>query len=58
MIEKLFKDESGASVVEYSLLLGLIAIVVMVGITALGHSLSTLYTNFATTVANTNTTGS
>ncbi len=58
MIGKLFKDESGASAVEYGLLLGLIAIVVMVGITALGQTLSNLYANFATTIANTNTTGS
>ncbi len=58
MIENLFKDESGATVVEYSLLLGLIAIVVMVGIMALGHSLSTLYTNFATRVSSFDTTGS
>ncbi len=55
---KLFKDESGASVVEYSVILGLIAIVVMVAIAALGQSLSTLYSNFATTVANKDTTGS
>ncbi len=58
MIGKLFKDETGASAVEYGLLLGLIAIVVMVGITALGQSLSNLYANFATRVANINTTGS
>lgn len=58
MIGKLFKDESGATVVEYSVLLGLIAIIAMVGIMALGHSLSNLYSNFATTVANTDTSGS
>ena len=34
MIRDLFKDESGASAVEYSLLLGLIAMIVMVAITA------------------------
>lgn len=58
MIRDLFKDESGATVVEYSLLLGLIALVVMVAITALGQTLSTLYSNFATTVVNMDTTGS
>jgi Flp pilus assembly pilin Flp len=58
MIGKLFKDESGASVVEYSVILGFIAIVVMVAIAALGQSLSTLYSYFATTVANMDTTGS
>ena len=57
MIGKLFKDESGASVVEYSLLLGLIAIVVMVGIMALGQTLSTMFSNFATTVSSWPTTG-
>jgi pilus assembly protein Flp/PilA len=58
MIGKLFKDESGASAVEYSLLLGLIALVVMVAITALGQALSTMYGNFASTIANWPTTGS
>lgn len=53
MIGKLFKDESGASAVEYSLLLGLIAMVVVVAITAVGTSLSTLFSNAATLVANT-----
>ncbi len=53
MLRDLFKDESGASAVEYSLLLGLIAMIVMGALTALGHSLSTLFSNFATTMANT-----
>ena len=35
MIRDLFKDESGASAVEYSLLLGLIAMIVMGAITVL-----------------------
>ena len=48
MIRDLFKDESGASAVEYSLLLGLIAMIVMGAITVLGQSLSTLFSNFAT----------
>ena len=53
MLRDLFKDESGASTVEYSLLLGLIAMIVMGAITMLGQSLSTVFSNFATTMANT-----
>ena len=58
MLRDLFKDESGASAVEYSLLLGLIALLIMVAITALGQSLSTMFGNYAKTVASWDTTGS
>ena len=40
-------DEEGASAVEYGLLVGLIAVAIVVAVTALGGKLSTLFTNTA-----------
>jgi pilus assembly protein Flp/PilA len=56
MIRDLFKDESGASAVEYSLLLSLIAIAIMTAVSAFSQSVLTLYTNLSTTI--TSATGS
>jgi pilus assembly protein Flp/PilA len=50
-IKNFLKDEEGASMVEYGLLVVLIALVAAVGITALGTSLSTMFTNTAGSVA-------
>jgi pilus assembly protein Flp/PilA len=43
-LTKLWHDESGAAMVEYGLLVGLIALVVAAGATILGTDLSTLFT--------------
>jgi len=39
-IRNFFKDESGASAVEYGLLVSLIAVVIIVAVTAVGNSLT------------------
>lgn len=36
MLKKIFKDESGQGMVEYALIIALIAVVVIVAVTALG----------------------
>ena len=46
-IRNFFKDESGASAVEYGLLVSLIAVAIIAGATLLGGNLNTLYTNVA-----------
>ena len=46
-----FKDESGASAVEYGLLVGLIALVIIAGLTILGTSINTQFTTVAGTIA-------
>jgi pilus assembly protein Flp/PilA len=46
-IKNFFKDESGASAVEYGLLVTLIALAITVGATALGTGLDGLFTNAA-----------
>ncbi len=45
---RLDREQSGATAVEYGLLVGLIAVVIIVAVTALGGKLTTLF-NTATT---------
>ena len=42
------RDERGATAVEYGLLVGLIAVVIIVAVTALGSQLSTLFQSITT----------
>ena len=42
-IKNFFKDESGASAVEYGLLVSLIAVVIIVAVTSLGSTLKTKF---------------
>lgn len=50
MMNSFFKDEAGASAVEYSLLLALIAMVVMGAVTTLGKTLSNMFIGFSDTI--------
>jgi pilus assembly protein Flp/PilA len=45
------RDETGAAMVEYGLLVGLIALVVAAGATTLGADISSLFNNVATYLA-------
>ena len=45
------KDESGASAVEYGLLVALIAVVIIGAVTVLGHSISGMFAGVATTIS-------
>jgi pilus assembly protein Flp/PilA len=49
-IKNFFKDESGASAVEYGLLVALIAVVIIGAVSLLGTNLSTTFTNAANTI--------
>ncbi|MGD0216725.1 MAG: Flp family type IVb pilin [Desulfobaccales bacterium] len=46
-----FKDESGASAVEYGLLVALIAVVIIGAVTLLGTNLKTTFTNVAAQIS-------
>jgi pilus assembly protein Flp/PilA len=46
-IKNFFKDESGASAVEYGLLVALIAVVMAVGAGVLGTNLNSMFDNVA-----------
>ena len=46
------KDESGATAIEYALIAGLIAVVIIGGATTLGTKISSKFESIATTVDN------
>jgi pilus assembly protein Flp/PilA len=45
-----WKNESGATAIEYGLIAALIAVVIITGVTAVGTKLSTTFTNLSTTL--------
>lgn len=47
-ISSFFKREDGATAIEYAIIAGLIAVVIIVGATALGTEIGTLFKNIAT----------
>ncbi len=49
-IRNFFKDESGASAVEYGLLVALIACVIIVAVSTLGQNISAAFTSAATAI--------
>ncbi len=49
-IRNFFKDESGASAVEYGLLVALIAVVIIAAVQALGTSISTTFKTAADSI--------
>jgi pilus assembly protein Flp/PilA len=46
-LTRFLKDESGATAIEYGLIAALIAVVIITGVTAVGTSLSTTFTNIS-----------
>jgi pilus assembly protein Flp/PilA len=47
MLQTLKKDEEGATMVEYGLMLALIAVIAMAAVLGVGNATSTLFTNIA-----------
>ena len=47
ILKNFWKNESGATAIEYGLIAALIAVVIITGITAVGTSLSTHFTNIS-----------
>ncbi|MBQ0131535.1 MAG: Flp family type IVb pilin [Comamonas sp.] len=45
LIRNFWRDEAGATAIEYGLIAGLIAVVIAVGATALGEGLNTTFCN-------------
>ena len=48
MIARFCRDTKGAALVEYGMLVGLIAVICVVAVTTLGTEISTLFNNIAT----------
>ncbi len=49
-IQRLLRDESGQGMVEYGLILALVAVVVIVALTAMGTQISALFNDLADTI--------
>ena len=47
LMQALYRDESGATAIEYGLIAALIAVVIIVAVTAVGTSLTGVFTNVA-----------
>jgi pilus assembly protein Flp/PilA len=51
LLARLVKDESGVTAIEYGLIAGLISVVILVAVTAIGTSLQGLFQTIATALA-------
>jgi pilus assembly protein Flp/PilA len=52
LITKFSKDESGATAIEYGLIAALVAVAAIIGMTALGSSLNSIFSSVSTTLNN------
>jgi pilus assembly protein Flp/PilA len=52
LFSKIAKDESGATAIEYGLIAALVAVAAIVGMTALGNSLNSIFGSVSTTLNN------
>ncbi len=50
-LNRLLDDRSGATAIEYGLIAGLIAFVIIVGLTSMGTTINGVMTNLATNVS-------
>ena len=50
IISRFFRDESGATAIEYGLIAALIAVVIITGVTAVGTKLNSSFTNISTAI--------
>ena len=50
LIKRFFREESGATAIEYGLIAGLVAVAIITALTMLGGSLDTLFSDVATQV--------
>ena len=55
-VTRFLKDESGATAIEYGLIVALIAVVIVTAVTAVGTQLSAKFTSVGTDIANSGTT--
>jgi pilus assembly protein Flp/PilA len=49
-VAKLIKDETGVTAIEYGLIAALIAVAIIAAVSLLGGSLSTLFSNIASSI--------
>ena len=51
MISRFLKDQSGATAIEYGLIAGLIAVVIITSVTAIGTKLNTKFTTISNSLS-------
>jgi pilus assembly protein Flp/PilA len=54
-VKSFSRDEKGATMIEYAIVVGMIALIAIVGVTAFGSQLSTQFTELGTTLNSVNT---
>jgi pilus assembly protein Flp/PilA len=52
LVSRLVKNDEGAALVEYGLLVGLIAVVCITAVTLLGNQINTVFTDITTDLTN------
>jgi pilus assembly protein Flp/PilA len=52
LLSRFAKDESGATAIEYGLIAGLISVVILTALGAIGSKLNNKFTNISTTLGN------
>jgi pilus assembly protein Flp/PilA len=57
LMKKLAGNRNGATAIEYGLIAGLIAVVIIAGVTAVGTTMSTTFNNVSTKAAPSGVTG-
>ena len=51
LVNRLWRDDEGAALVEYGMLVGLIAVICVVAVTTLGTEVSTAFSNIASALS-------
>lgn len=55
LVKPFLKNESGATAIEYGLIAGLVAVVIIAAVTTVGEQLKTTFTTIGTKLTNVNT---
>lgn len=58
LIKKLFRNEEGATAIEYGLIAALISVVIITAVTTLGGNLNNTFTSVSNGLGSTSTSGS
>ena len=56
LIKRFLKEEDGVTAIEYGLIAGLIAVAIVAGVSSIGGSLGTMFSNLGTCITNPTTT--
>lgn len=57
LIKRFFKEDDGVTAIEYGLIAGLIAVAIVAGVSSIGGSLGTMFTNLGACITSPTTSG-